>query len=313
MSRDAPKEQLLDWVDRQADLDVVSKFVLLKLAQYADADGRAWARVALLASHTNVSERTVYGRLRGLEDAALIARTGEFHGIGNLRLPIYQVAPGVTFEELQSAASKRANKRAAAICRPAETAGLQTQICSAALQLAADVEEPSEPREDASASSARETSPEFERVFAAWTASGPGATSYAPALREWLQFVEGWGAARLEAAAMAYLRWSADVRRGDRKALQYWLRDLDFKATIDKSGPALDQASRPRFADEPIRDAAVRRWGEGFAVSYLDGASWDAEARSIRPRTSIAFDRLRRDLRDELATAGAAIVDPRAA
>ena len=141
---------------------------------------------------------------------------------------------------------------------------------------------------------------------------GPGATSYAPALREWLEAVDGCGGpGRLEAAAEAYLRWNADARRGDPKALQFWLRDLDFKATLPAEGAAHEiKAERPVFPDPAVRELAVARWGEDFAASWLDGSAWDAEARTITARSLMVFDRLSRDLRRELLAAHVELVRP---
>ena len=58
----------MSWVSAQRDLDPTSKFLLHRLALYADAEGCAWASVPTLAAECNVSERTVQYKMRAMED-----------------------------------------------------------------------------------------------------------------------------------------------------------------------------------------------------------------------------------------------------
>jgi hypothetical protein len=88
---------------------------------------------------------------------------------------------------------------------------------------------------------------------------------------------------------------------------------MDFRATINRVPTAmLSRAGLPPpFADEEVRRIVVGRFGEGFAVSYLDQAAWDADARELTPKTLTAYDKLRRDLQRELTGASVTLVDPK--
>jgi hypothetical protein len=302
-NRVAPKDQLLDWVDAQVDIDTVSKFILMKLAQYADAHGRAWSKIKTLAAHCNVSDRTVQGRLRSLAATGLIRATGDHHSCddeGHQRVPFYEIAPGREFRVRESAAARRASKRQAANSAPgANLAPLNGANFTPPVQLPAP---PREPRGTYSSEdeSARATLEAFDRVFAKWTERGPGSTSYAAAQREWLELAEGWGVARLEAAAMAYLRWSSDARGREPKALQYWLRDLDFKATLPREAEAQGPASAAASALKPgawpgppaIRELVVSLEGEAFAVSWLDRCDWDEATSTIIAPLGVVKEKL---------------------
>jgi len=71
--------QAITWAFAQTDLPgsredrrSSSKFLLLTLANYADADGVCWPSIARLAQDTLLSKRTVQRRLRDLSEACLI-------------------------------------------------------------------------------------------------------------------------------------------------------------------------------------------------------------------------------------------------
>lgn len=59
--------------DSREDRRSSTKFLLVALANYADADGICWPSIARLAADVCLSERTVQRRLRDLQRAGLIA------------------------------------------------------------------------------------------------------------------------------------------------------------------------------------------------------------------------------------------------
>jgi hypothetical protein len=158
---------------------------------------------------------------------------------------------------------------------------------------------------------ARNACPKFERVFAEWTSKGVGRTSWLPSLAEWQRCVAGVGPGRLEAAALCYLAEKGDARRGP-KALQYWLKDQDFRATLDRGASAgtSEGASGGRFPDEVVRTQVVASDGEGFTRSYLDPATWDADARSVTPRGETAYRQLSKSAWLKSPTCTVTLVDP---
>lgn len=350
VDRTKPKEALLKWVDAQLHLDVVSKALLHRLALYADAEGRVWAKVPLLASHLNVSERTIQLRLRALEAEGTIATTGDCHveaGRAPRRVPIYQIAPDEAFETRPSLAALKGRARAATgenssgeeSAPQGATGENSAPVGPASGEESAPVFHPNgcsslhpynEHRGtevDAVASTKGDDLEELvDRLIGIWCKNRPAAARadvVRARVREGLQdaiYADG-PYERIEAAVLALLAAT------DRKPT-VWLhtflgaglerhRDRPYLLWLSKGAePAAAQAKvqlPPAFADAEIRELAVQRWGEAFVGSHLDGATWHASSREIVPRTVTSFERLRRDLRSELIASNATLVDPRAA
>ena len=97
MAVGASKEKLLDWVNDQSQLDIRTKYLLNRLALYADGDCCAWAKVETLAVAINGTERTVQNHLKRLLEAGLIRKTGRMHRLkdSTRSVPIYQLGPDV--------------------------------------------------------------------------------------------------------------------------------------------------------------------------------------------------------------------------
>lgn len=85
-------EAALKWAAEQVAPDALSKFLLMRLAAYADAQGFGWAFVKLLADEMGVSERTVQGRRKRLVECDLIEATGRtWRTKSNRLVPVYRL------------------------------------------------------------------------------------------------------------------------------------------------------------------------------------------------------------------------------
>ena len=133
-----------------------------------------------------------------------------------------------------------------------------------------------------------------------WTARGAGATSSALSLAEWRKAL----CAGLDEGALAAATLQARAE-GCRNALQYWLRDEDWRAfTVAPARPA-GAWSGPIA----IHAAVVATAGQGFAASWLEPACCQ-EGRGglvILATTGLAADKLTGALsRDAWARLGVA-------
>jgi hypothetical protein len=188
----SPKEALMTWVDLQHQLDPRTKFILHRLALYADANCQAWSKVDTLADATNSSRRTVFNVLRALEADGLIRQTGEMHTLNPgsrypRRVPFYQLAAGV--EGCDPLAASGANIAPQPDGSGAETEALGCKIERAQVQLSA-------PRNENSGTEisyeirAREAEELFERLEAAFCVKGLGFTRRDVARAEFLTLLE---------------------------------------------------------------------------------------------------------------------------
>lgn len=95
MSETVSKERLLTWVDELEDLDLPVRWVLEKLARFADAQRFTWAAVPYLVKVSGLSERKVRYILQELQTRGLIEKTERTHRLeGTTRsVPVYRVDP----------------------------------------------------------------------------------------------------------------------------------------------------------------------------------------------------------------------------
>ena len=66
--------QAISWALGVSTGDPAAKCLLLALANYADDEGLCWPSQERLAADTEMTDRTVRTKLRGLEEAKLISR-----------------------------------------------------------------------------------------------------------------------------------------------------------------------------------------------------------------------------------------------
>jgi len=101
---------------------------------------------------------------------------------------------------------------------------------------------------------------------------------------------------RLCRAVLAYGRdpsaWGASGRPLSAHKL---ILDGRYDAFLDVVEPAAmaERAASVAGWPEGLREAVAAEKGRAFAASYLDGCAWSAGERTLTPRTSMAFERLR--------------------
>ncbi len=176
--------------------------------------------------------------------------------------------------------------------------------------------------ESAHADSARardeNLSPWVEQVVAEWPADGLARTDASQIV---VELAAIWaGGVHPERVVEAVRRWKA-ARKGDfAPALNRWLcegRHRLFLPGVEWTPQRGEQAHAVRTAGftgpAEIRSAFVAQHGEQAAASWLDGCCWDGAARTLTPRTGVAFDWLTRNARAVTKSQGVRLVDPRLA
>jgi hypothetical protein len=248
------KDQLLAWATDQQQLDVASKFVLYRLAQFADGECCAWAKVDTLAFAVNVSARTIQYRLRDLEAAGLIRRTERVHRLeGSTRtVPIYQVAPeaeGLGLRQSMGAKSAPIDPHGCRIEGGMGAKGLHPH------KELTGTEDPS--GEGSMRAGEREAL--FGRLEAAFAKRGLGFTHRE---RAWGVFGElldeGLDAERLILAAAAYAA-DPSVKRKD-LGLDHWLADRKYRGWWPEPAAVAEAAVGVALPDHAAGEAWQAIW-----------------------------------------------------
>lgn len=316
------KERLLDWVNGQRQLAPTAKFLLYKLAQFADGECCAWATIQVLADAVNISERSVQYKLREFERDGLISKSGRMHRMRNSTrsVPIYQLAPDV--EGLGSPA-------AGGGCMGADFAPMDRHGCKPGGGMGAKGLHPQEPmgtefgRSNDLPLGAREAEPQEpgDHCAQAWAgfpeAGRKGVSSLRQARVAWRAELEaGADPAQLLAAVRAYA--------GDRKSWGTSGRPCAFHRFLAEgryvefgelaTGPGCAEPP-PRPLDlvappEDLRAAVVAATDEAKARSYFDPCGWREADRALVARTAFAADWLRRNVSCELRAHAATVQGP---
>lgn len=103
--------EAISWACRQTVGKSSVKFVLIALANYADAQGFAWPSVALIAETTEQDRKTVIAALNTLRSSGLLIDTGDKKG-GTKQVTVFQLPvhrPAVKSPEFGT--SEQAQKR----------------------------------------------------------------------------------------------------------------------------------------------------------------------------------------------------------
>lgn len=82
--------EAITWALRQEAGHSSAKFVLVALANCADADGVCWPSIAYLCDTTEQNRKTVIDNLKRLREAGLIVQTGDMKGRTGL-IPVYRL------------------------------------------------------------------------------------------------------------------------------------------------------------------------------------------------------------------------------
>ena len=289
------KEDLLKWVNDQQQLDPTSKFILYRLAQFADADCCAWSKVETLATAVNVSRRTVQLRIARFEGEGLIRRTGRAHELtpgpkGARVVPIYQLAPLVP--GLGAPADSGANSA------PQSAIGVQESDHSGAAGFTPNELNRTEVRADALTVCERARSAGFDEALAAYPQTGLAVTDFPRARQAWLSVTAEVAPDVLLAAIADYVARDRALAKGDygAPAFEKWLLSERWRAWLpaDVRGAAAGavapaKAAGPRFpGPSDLRDDFLDSFGEGATANYLDPCRWDGERRVLLARTGVA-------------------------
>lgn len=307
MAAGASKEKLLDWVNDQAQLDIRTKYLLNRLALYADGDCCAWAKVETLALAINGTERTVQNHLRRLLDAGLIRKTGRMHRLkGSTRsVPIYQLGPDVeglgfdTSGEASGACSMGENISPIDGVWVKNSEGMGEKGFH-------PVKEPIGTKGAiAPTAGAREA---VDQVFAEVEAAAPKrmlAVSDPEAARAVLQQLAEAGIDVAEIPG-CLRRMAVDDLFKNRRVpvpLQELLAKRQFRAWWPE--PEAANAERePGSSACQLPDEVRAVLGEAFIAAWLGGAVWRAEDRTILTRLGVQADKLARDHHLALAEIG---------
>jgi hypothetical protein len=290
------KDELLAWVNGQFQLDVTSKFILYRLAQFADADCCAWSEVATLAKAVNVSERTIQYRLRDMEAEGLLEDTGRKHTLefskNGRKVPIYQVAPGIVGLDRSA--------------RPAESMGAKSAPidgdgCKIDGVMGASCCTPIEPIRTEGAyaptAGAREIDPEgFGEAFEAYPIDGLKRTNVPEARAAWVVVAAEAGVAELVAAVKAF-RADPALAKGDFGApgLHRWLGEERWRAYVGRPGsaPVLPPRAAAGSAWAPLPDGLRASFAESFTPAQAGSygpVGWIADGRIVVVATGVGRD-----------------------
>jgi hypothetical protein len=284
-------EEACTWAQRQKAGNRTAKFLLMRLAAYADAEGVVWASVPVLSGQMECDDRTVQRGLRALEKARLITRTGKFK---YRNVPFYRL-------DMTGAA------RSAACANGDSLSPLKTANGDTGAALNGDTgvtqkkgNQPEVRSNDLPSGRAREGSSEIkERAYAAYPDAGRlGVSSRREFDSAWEnELADGAEETRLEAAVRAY---AADPKAwgssGKPVAAHNFLsrgRWVEFADRAEQL-PAIAAATGWQGPTE-IRQLVINAKGEAWCGSWFDPASWNGSA--VVARTRLAAGQLREVLR----------------
>lgn len=305
------------WAKAQNCPSPRAKSVLTHLATYADAEGEAWALVAVLALELQVEDRTVQRGLAELRKAGLISATGEMKRHAGRQVPIYRLAldqgPANTRQRI---AMERGGERGGAAtgdsgvtprvtpvsphgcqpCHPTGDTGV-TQIGKVKNINRTEEEANASPSERADAGASADEglgagSPTLRTAFGRWCGfpGGAAGTLMTEVAAEWpAAAVAAGGEARLLACVEAMIAdpvWK--TRTYGPGKFQRWLREGGFEAYLTGLD---DAAARPVCVLPPPLEAVIVQRLGGDAAAAMAGIAFDGEA--VTPRTTWSFDKLK--------------------
>jgi hypothetical protein len=264
----------------------LAKSVLLILGDMANDAGWCWPSHRLLVADSEIPRRTLQRKLDILVEKGFIrveGRRRQNAGVTSNRY--WLIAPAeclrATGETDDSPASPLVTVARGGAPGPGE-APCAKGGAAYEPSLLTPVSSDEEPE------SAREASPEFERVFRAWTAKALGKTNHALALSAWNKAVGCATPCQLEAAAGRYLAETGGVPRAWR-GLQHWLSDRDWLFAV---GQVSQETNAVRFPQDEIRRYVAAKKDDDWLGSWLDRCKWDDDRKAILARSGLAVERL---------------------
>jgi DNA-binding transcriptional ArsR family regulator len=305
-------EAAITWAQGQRCATPTAKFLLMRLAAYADAEGVAWAFVERLADEMQTTDRTVQRSLRALEKVGLVRKTGRFKGrngpyyaldldrpatVGQGRT-VTRVSPlngdmGVTVGDPNGDMGVTPNGDMGVTPKQGKPSS---------------VEDKSSPSERAGAREAGQLIG-FEAAFAAYPPTGrDGVSSRRQAELAYAEEIaDGGDPAVILAGVAAYAGdrrlWGASGRP---KAFHNFLKSAVWR---DLASQAAVAAAPPPVWCGPaeIRAALVGYLGEDAVRASLDMAGWCEADRVILARSTYAAGRLSKDAHPVLSAADVSV------
>lgn len=303
------KLDLIRWAESEGrGLQLRRKVILLKLAQLADDECCAWAKIDTLADAANCETRCAQTCVRELEALGLIVRTGRQHRLKNSSrsVPVYQLAPQV--EGLGSSIKSMGAKPA-----PIEPHGCKTSAAMGA-QGVHPYKEPKEPIEistDISPERTRELAQIFDQLEVAYPAQGLGFSDQSVSRRAFLDLAaQGVAVEQLPAAAIAYGLDPVHKRRDyGIVSLQRWLSEGRYRAWLRR--PAGGEPDAVTLGCDVPAEIVAELEAIAPVASFLAGAAWREADRTIVARLRFAADEItKRITKTKLAALNLRVVRP---
>jgi hypothetical protein len=282
-----------NWVKWHAPPGDYPKPLLRELADFADADGRVWAAIGTLARILNKKDRQVQRDLAKLRACGLVLETADFNRTKTgQRVPIYQLnfampdpsTRGVTDD------TPLAVERGGVDDTPSGARGVihdtprgvmdDTQAKPGSNTLTADAARGARAQDD------------FDRLAKVWCEVDPDKLARPKAEPLFSGFVaEGIDPEKIADAGIAFAR---SGKRRSLPPLHLWLSDRAFEGRLiaGAGGGRGGGVAGAVFPDEKVRAAVVGAKDDAWTRAALDPCGWNAETRTITPRTNWAFTQL---------------------
>ncbi|MDP2010638.1 MAG: hypothetical protein Q8K11_10705 [Phenylobacterium sp.] len=317
-------EAALKWASDQTTPDPLSKFLLFRLAAYADAQGSVWVFVRLLAEEMGVSERTVQNRLKVLFAAELLEETGRtFRTRSNRIVPVRRLP----LERAGLRATDIADDRPStgeALCTPLadqdactgeQTFTPEASPCTPMGEAACTpIRKEGEPKETSKEVSTRKR--EIADGFEDWWIAYPHKVEKRGAEAIYGRLIRS-GEVSIAELLDGARRYANRVRGREERLIKHPTTWLSRGCWEDESGPSPTQAQtqqgspRTGFAGPAeLRDQIAALKGEAWVRSWIDPCCWDPEHQSIQTATAFAAGRLRQELGRHLRDWGISVSEP---
>lgn len=288
------KKRLLNWAQRQRCSPVSVKFILMRLAAYADGNGIVSISVGRLAEEMGTSDRTVQRCLRALEESGLIAPTGKKYF---RNVPYYRLGPQSLDGTMTSVSPLNGDTDVTVCDAKGDTAATSTGDSHV-------IQNNGKPMES---SPCGPLSPQAGLAFTAllreWPQDARDNTNERAALARFFeaatQLGDPW---RVVKAGRDYLtRQRGRHRDFPLPGLNRWLADKDWKLVA--SHPVEDSrfTEPPPFPLSGLRAEVVNQLGEGWAKSWLDPCRLAADRAHLHPRNGFAAKRIAAEIGGLLA------------
>lgn len=301
----AGKPALMDWVEDQTEIDPLSKYILEKMAAFADAEACGYAVVSLIAKKVNTSERTVQRRLRDLEELRLIENTGRTHRLrdSTRSVPIYQIAPDVEgFGRSHSMGDNAVTHRNGPWVT--KSVGMGDTVVTRI-----DTKESNGESYDSPACARARERAAFEDLEKAYPKAGLKITDREAA---WIAICAladmGVEIETLAACAAAMATDPLTKKRDFLPSMQAWMTRGQYRGYWPDDPVSEVVAVAPIVAGDGVPADVVEGLGAAFLAAWAPGATWRAADRTLVVRLGLQASKFRNDKRADLQRLGVRVV-----